>query len=138
MAEYYRTIDALSRQLTKAVFLLKDRAVLIFQTLIEKSDIAPSCKETRLGQLVLQQEEVAMLIPELQEYLRVCGNEADIEKCYGRNRKIAKRIVQRQIKSLDDRKGFDHWWHQLDSEVQKEIRKELRSIVEDVLMQGLR
>lgn len=33
------------------------------------------------------------------------------------------------VDALNDRKGFDHWWYNIDSETQEEILEELEKII---------
>ncbi len=39
------------------------------------------------------------------------------------------KIVDEVLKVLDGRKGFDHWWYEIDGEDQTDIRNELADAV---------
>lgn len=42
---------------------------------------------------------------------------------------LARRIVKRVLRDLDDRSGFDHWWGGIDRSIQKEIVNDLTAVV---------
>ena len=52
-------------------------------------------------------------------------NKVEIKKCVGEI-----------IDTLCDRGGFDDWWYNLDDDTEKEIEKELESIIERRLNQN--
>lgn len=39
--------------------------------------------------------------------------------------------VKKILNMLNDRKGFDGWWDDIDEEIQNEIAEEIRKIIED-------
>lgn len=43
---------------------------------------------------------------------------------------LAQKIVKAILDELNDRKGFDWWWDELDADIRNEIRDELTEIVE--------
>lgn len=46
---------------------------------------------------------------------------------------LAEMIVDSILGDMDDRKGFDHWWHGIDEEIQEEIKEDLEAKVEKIL-----
>lgn len=47
---------------------------------------------------------------------------------------IAQMIVTSFLKELQGRKGFDHWFHDIDDETQEEINDELVKIATDLMI----
>lgn len=43
------------------------------------------------------------------------------------------KIVDAVLKELSDRKGFDYFWHNIDSDIKKEIKKTLATKVSKVI-----
>lgn len=42
----------------------------------------------------------------------------------------AKVAVEAVLRDLCDRSGFDHWWGEIDDDIQQEIRVELAEVIE--------
>ena len=42
----------------------------------------------------------------------------------------AKAAAKAVLRDLDDRSGFDHWWGNIDGDIQQEIRAELAKVIE--------
>lgn len=46
---------------------------------------------------------------------------------------IETRLVDAVIGELEDRKGFDHWWHEMDDEIKDEIVEALEDKVRKII-----
>lgn len=44
-----------------------------------------------------------------------------------------KEIVEKMINTLNDRGGFDDWWHNIDEDIQAEIIEELVNILPNLI-----
>ena len=45
----------------------------------------------------------------------------------------AKLIVRRLLAKLEGRKGFDQWWHDIESDIKTEILSELNTVIDRAL-----
>jgi hypothetical protein len=43
------------------------------------------------------------------------------------------RVVAAVLTGLQDRRGFNYWWGEIDSDIQDEIREELVNVVEPIV-----
>lgn len=43
----------------------------------------------------------------------------------------AKAAAEAVLHELNDRSGFDHWWGNIDGDVQEEIRDELAKVIDE-------
>ena len=66
--------------------------------------------------------DVNEAFPATDEMMEVDFEEPEIDK-------IGKSNAEKAIKFLNDRKGFDDWWYNLDMEIQQEILVELSKII---------
>lgn len=46
---------------------------------------------------------------------------------------LSQRILQAVLTDLHDRKGFDYWWDNIETSIQREAKKELQAKIESVL-----
>ena len=51
---------------------------------------------------------------------------------------IANDIVTTVLNDLENRSGFDHWWDDVDEEIQDEVRQVLAAKVQQVLDREIR
>jgi hypothetical protein len=60
----------------------------------------------------------------------LCGNEKCRQQYERERNRVSESKVERVIKELNGRKGFDHWWDGIDGEYQREIVEELKAIID--------